>query len=463
MTTLPPAVIRSLTTFFLGGWDLAICADLVLQGIVFAQIAHYTTLYGQDFLALRAFVAVLLLITTLKSAHGLAILWTQNVEYFMNLTAALSMFTNTWTTEVNLALDAFIAFYVQLFFCRRLWVISRNVYIVGVVFTLFVFALIAAIVSCVFTFAGQVKNVTWIEIHLATVFAGDVLLCSSTIYFLLFHSKHAPPETAGVLNSITKLTFQSAAPAAVCALISLVGTVAWDRKTPNAYVMLAIIANNALPKLYAISAMWTLNSRRRIRQAHSSTGRDSTAPVSEPQHPNDIELGSLWVSTERSAPTHIQTEAEATGKTSRNAVVDREVYPHDMRSGFAGSTPIDGADLRETATASSTPLVSYSHRPHNAPFLELWVGWAVVIGRDLYQLLISTNPLSPCNNTAICLISLPLFSPLSFYVRMPFIFAAFTVKMRTPHISVAEESDAPRQPKRVSHWALPHGLPSRNI
>ncbi|KAJ7907577.1 hypothetical protein B0H13DRAFT_2273667 [Mycena leptocephala] len=308
MATLPPAAIHSVITFYLGGWDLAICADLILQGIIFAQIAHYTTLYGQDFLALRAFVAVLLIITTLKSAQGLAILWTQNVEYFMDLNAALSMYTNSWTTEVNLALDALIAFYVQLFFCRRLWVISRNVYIVGVVFTLFVFALIAAIVSCVFTFAARGKNVTWIETHLATVFAGDVLLCGSTMYFLLFHSKHASPETAGKLNSITKLTFQSAAPAAVCALISLVDTVAWDQKTMNAYVILGMIANNVLPKLYAISAMWTLNSRRRIRQTHSSTGRTSNAPVSEPQHPNDIELSSPWVSSERSTPIHVQTE-----------------------------------------------------------------------------------------------------------------------------------------------------------
>ncbi|KAJ7914171.1 hypothetical protein B0H13DRAFT_2270879 [Mycena leptocephala] len=126
----------------------------------------------------------------------------------MNLNAALSMFTESWTTEVNLALIALIAFYVQLFFCKRLWVISRNVYIVGLVVVLFVFALVAAIVSSVFTFAGQVKNVTWIEIHLGTVFAGDVLLSGSTIYFLLYHSKHASPGTAGMLNSITKLTFQ---------------------------------------------------------------------------------------------------------------------------------------------------------------------------------------------------------------------------------------------------------------
>ncbi|KAJ7739154.1 hypothetical protein B0H16DRAFT_1891120 [Mycena metata] len=309
---IPPSVIPSLLTFYLGGWDLAICTDLILQGIIFAQIAHYTTLYKKDVLARHAFVAVLLLITTLKSAQGIVILWIQNVEYFMNFNAALSMSTDSWTTELNLTLVALIAFYVQLFFCKRLWGISKNVHIVALVVALFVFALVAAIVSSVFTFAGQLKNVTWIEIHLGTVFTGDVLLCGSTIYFLLYHSKHASLETAGKLNSITKLTFQSAAPAAVCALISLVGTLAWDRTTPNAYVMLAIIANNVLPKLYAISAMWTLNSRSSIRQAHSSTERQGTTATSGRRHTNNIELSSPWISSNWSAAIHVQTEVEAT-------------------------------------------------------------------------------------------------------------------------------------------------------
>ncbi|KAJ6508119.1 hypothetical protein DFH09DRAFT_1199421, partial [Mycena vulgaris] len=311
----PPAMIRSLIVFFLGGWDLAICADLIFQGIIFAQVAHYTTLYAKDALALRAFVAVLLIITTLKSAQGLVIFWIQNVDYFMNLNAALGMSMNSWTTEINLTLVALIAFYVQLFFCKRLWVISKNVYVVTLVVVLFVFALIASIVSSVFTFAGQLKNVTWIEIHLATVFAGDLLLCGSTIYFLLVRhaSRNASSaESAGMLYSITKLTFQSAAPAAICALVSLVGTVSWNRKTPDTDIMLAIIANNVLPKLYAISAMWTLNSRRSIRQAHSGTGQSSTertdstgrtgsTATSGRRHTNPIILSSPWVSSDGSA------------------------------------------------------------------------------------------------------------------------------------------------------------------
>ncbi|KAJ6508113.1 hypothetical protein DFH09DRAFT_1000104 [Mycena vulgaris] len=375
---LPPAVIRSLITFYLGGWDLAICADLIFQGIIFAQVAHYTTLYTKDFLAMRAFVAVLLIITTLKSAEGLVILWIQNVDYFMNLNAALDMTNTSWTTELNLTLVALIAFYVQLFFCKRLWVISKNVYIVALIVTLFVFALVASIVSSVFTFAGQLKNVTWseeavetlgrvltrsflVEIHLGTVFAGDVLLCGSTIYFLLLASRNASSaESAGMLYSITKLTFQSAAPAVVCALVSLVGTVGWNRITPDAYVMLAIIANNVLPKLYAISAMWTLNSRRSIRQAHSGTGQSSTGrttstATSGRRPTNDIVLSSPWVSSDGSAVIHVQT-----GSRHTDGIEPSSPWVSSDRSGV-----IQVQTEAETTHYTEAVFSSKNDRPYN--------------------------------------------------------------------------------------------------
>ncbi|KAJ7825089.1 hypothetical protein B0H14DRAFT_3727016 [Mycena olivaceomarginata] len=324
----PPAVIRRLVVVYLGSWDLAICADLILQGIIFAQIAHYAILYKDD-LALRAYVAVLLIITTLKSAQGLVIMWIQNVEYFMNLDAALGMFANSWTNELNVTFIALTAFYVQLFFCKRLWAISKNVYIVILVVALFVFALVAAIVSDVFQFAGQSKNIMWFEIHIATIFAGDVLLCGSTIYFLLYHSKHASPDSASMLSSLTKLTFQSAAPAVLCALISLISTLSWDSPiNPNAYIMLALIANNVLPKVYAISATWTLNSRRKIRQVHSSTRQNGSAATSGGRHTNGIELTWPWISGDPSVVVHVQTDVEMAQLTEPVESSPKSDCPH---------------------------------------------------------------------------------------------------------------------------------------
>ncbi|KAJ7197706.1 hypothetical protein C8J57DRAFT_1487667 [Mycena rebaudengoi] len=333
----PPAVIFSSIIFFLGGWDLAICGDLILQGIIFAQIAHYTTLYEKDVLALRAFVAVLLIITTLKSAQGLVILWIQNVENFMNLEAAIGMFTGSWTTEINPTFSALIAFLCPIillqtslggFLCAKphpntnpIQGISRNVYIVASVLALFVFALVAAIVSGVLTFADQVKNVTWGKEAVETLGCTSMrehhrfsVVTTDGYFSYQYHSEYASPQTAGMLHSIKKLTFQSAAPAVVCALISLVSTISWDRATPNAYILLAIIASNVLPKLYAISAMWTLNSRMSIRQAHSSTGRRGSGATlsfaSRPRRTNDIELSSPWVASSQSVVVNVQQEVE---------------------------------------------------------------------------------------------------------------------------------------------------------
>ncbi|KAJ7070565.1 hypothetical protein C8F01DRAFT_383679 [Mycena amicta] len=258
-------------TYVLGGWDLSICGDLLLQGTLFAQFAHYITLYKSDIAALRAFVYGLFFLTTLKTVQCIAIMWTQNVRYFADIGSAAGMFNDNWLEQINLGFVAFLAFYVQVFYCQRLWALSKNVYVVIVVFAMFLFSLVAAFVAVAFTFANNDRNRTWIAVHLGTVFAGDLILCGSTTYFLLKHSKQVLPQTAGMLNAILKLTFQSAAPAAICALVNLIGSQAGSHsQTANAYSMIAIIANDALPKLYAISAMWTLNSRKDILLARSA-------------------------------------------------------------------------------------------------------------------------------------------------------------------------------------------------
>ncbi|KAJ6580467.1 hypothetical protein DFH09DRAFT_1076720 [Mycena vulgaris] len=263
MPSPPPA--RSVD-ILLGGYDLAIQGDLIFQGVLFAQFAHYWSLYKSDTPLIKFFVFGLFLVTTLKSVQAIAISWVQNVEYFTDVSSATNLYFRHWLVQSNLTLVALIGFYVQAFFCHRLWGISRNIYVVVVTILLLLCALAAACVSCWFTFAGdqEAKDNIWIQVHRATVVAGDVLLCGSITYFLLNHSKEALPQMAGTLNRITRLTFQSMAPATLCASLNLVCSLAGGVNV-NAWMMLAIITNMVLPKLYAISAMWTLNSRRDVR------------------------------------------------------------------------------------------------------------------------------------------------------------------------------------------------------
>ncbi|KAJ7276712.1 hypothetical protein C8J57DRAFT_1466179 [Mycena rebaudengoi] len=298
-------------TFVLGGWDLGTHADLILQGILFAQFTNYwSRYYKSDSLSLRLFVLGLCLATTLKSAHSIAAVWVQNVEYFTDIGKASQMFYTNWVTQSTILIGAIIGFSVQAFFCRRLWVsnslplaidadssleiISNNIYVVAFVVLLFVFGLIAAIVYTAFIFSGQLfralasptlghyheptDKLIWAQIHFGTVVAGDVILSGSTIYFLLKRSHQALPGNVGILNRLLRIAFQSTVAVTLCALANFIsGQFYTQHPSTGATLLFVQLTNMMLPKLYATSAMWTLNSRKTFG---ADTRRSSEKPTS---------------------------------------------------------------------------------------------------------------------------------------------------------------------------------------
>lgn len=84
-------------------------------------------------------------------------------------------------------------------------------------------------------------------------------------------------------------------------------------QSANAWTMIAIVANNALPKLYAVSALWTLNSRKRIRLARSTGQNTSSVEATSGgrRRTNNVELGPLSGNRGTTVPiqvrTHVQT------------------------------------------------------------------------------------------------------------------------------------------------------------
>ncbi|KAJ7276697.1 hypothetical protein C8J57DRAFT_1466167 [Mycena rebaudengoi] len=223
-----------------------------------------------------------------------ALVWIQNVEYFMDLEKAANMFFTNWLNQSAVIIGAIMEFSVQAFFCRRFWniqIISSNIYLVAFVVLLFVFGLIAAIaLQTTFEFSGQLFLVSqtvimsklsgqlttadsfeitdkeiWGSIYYAMVVAGDAILSGSTIYFLLKRLQQALPETVGILNRFIWLVFQSAMPVTLCALVNFIyqalGIHSTSIDTTQLFLQLTAMM---LPKLYAISAMWTLNARREL-------------------------------------------------------------------------------------------------------------------------------------------------------------------------------------------------------
>ncbi|KAJ7279708.1 hypothetical protein C8J57DRAFT_1221353 [Mycena rebaudengoi] len=290
---MPGLPARSIP-IILGGYDIGILAELVCQGILFAQITKYWGNYRADMAGVKLFVFGLFLATTLKSRLLSTMYWAQNVEHFSDLSAASNLYFTHWLFQSNLTVVALIALYVQAFFAHRLWRISKNTYLTVSVGVILSSSFVFACVSCWFTFASLDKAVNnhWIQVHRATMVAGDGILCGSIAYILLMRSKDLP-QMAGTLNRITSLTFQSMAPPTVCALVNLVCSLV-DNDTITVWMALVVGTNMVLPKLYAISAMWTLNSREDFRTLLS---RDihSNIDISEGNFPKttNSDLGEL--------------------------------------------------------------------------------------------------------------------------------------------------------------------------
>ncbi|KAJ7314602.1 hypothetical protein DFH08DRAFT_972654 [Mycena albidolilacea] len=264
-----PSTQTEVETYTLGTWDLAVCSCLFLQGVLCAQFAHYMSLNKRDSTWMKLFVAGLALVTTLKSLQSLAIMWIQDVTVFKDLEAESNMWRKHWVWQGTVMLEAATAFYVQMFFCRRLWAISRNTCLVIICITLFLFALVTGVVTTVYIVTSTLDLMShWLGIHLGVVLCGDLLLTGSTIGYLLWHSHQCTLSrgpTATILSRLRRVTLQSATPASLCALINFTAGMRMHQTTwTPPLVMVNFIANMVLPQLYAWSAMWTLNSREEI-------------------------------------------------------------------------------------------------------------------------------------------------------------------------------------------------------
>ncbi|KAJ7702761.1 hypothetical protein B0H17DRAFT_1042948 [Mycena rosella] len=294
---------------WLGPWLVGGCLDLLLQGVLFCQFVSYITYYRDDKGSFRIAVAVLALLTTLKSIHAFAIMWIQYIVYFGDLPGAILLNYTTWWQSGNPLMVAIIGVYVQAYFCFRLWVISKRWYVVAPIATLFFFAFLAIVVATYFiSTADGPKIAHWFAAHLSSVFVGDITLSFATAFFLLKTKKNVLPETVGLISALIRLTFQTAAPAALCAMFNLI----FSQVNPGGSGITSTAFNMALPKLYAISMMWTLNGRRTIRASHSShhgmatSSNEISGGRSRAQRrADDMELGGIRVLTQIETVQHV--------------------------------------------------------------------------------------------------------------------------------------------------------------
>ncbi|KAJ7238812.1 hypothetical protein B0H12DRAFT_86739 [Mycena haematopus] len=296
----------NLSELWLGPWLVGGCMDIFLQGILFTQFVNYFTVYRDDKMGLRVAVAVLMVMNILKTIHSFAVIWIQSIVYFGDLQGAIGLNYTAWWQSGTPLIVAICGFYVQSYFCYRLWVISNKWYVALPVAIVFLFGFLSIVVGTYYISVANSPQIShWFAAHLGSVFAGDVVITFTTAYFLLESKSNVLPQTVGLINSLVRLTFQTAAPSAICAMFNLAFS-----QTPSAhYGIISTAFNLMLPKLYAISMMYTLNVRRTMR---ASSRGGVTTTINEisgtrsrttNRRLGDMELGAIQVVTQ--TETHV--------------------------------------------------------------------------------------------------------------------------------------------------------------
>ncbi|CAK5282156.1 unnamed protein product [Mycena citricolor] len=261
---------QQFVNYALGGWELAVCSSLLLQGVLLGQTARYLAngFHRTDPTIMRVWVAGLLVLSLGRNLFGIQLMYEQDTAHYLNFPAALGEWLSA-RFDASFLISGVLVYYVQMFFCWRLW---TDMAAIGLRVAVFSWASLLDSRSALGSYEAASAA------YLSVYFVSDFLLCGSMMFFLLrdSRSQRVSRDTATVLNRIARITIQSALPSAACALALL----ASSQKNPdyvagNSALAITVVLTQLLPMSYAYSAMWTLNARKGIR-AEMTRSRDAT-------------------------------------------------------------------------------------------------------------------------------------------------------------------------------------------
>ncbi|KAJ7457095.1 hypothetical protein FB451DRAFT_1510787 [Mycena latifolia] len=251
--------------FLLGPWFVGTCIELLCQGVLSAQFVKYFAGFRADPLALKVGVGILAVFTYGKSIQAFTLSWYQLIIHFGDLAGALSLQDLSAAGGI---LGATITFVVQIYFCTRLYVVSKKWYIVVPTGVLVVFALVSNIVASSYAFQLRLnyprRVVQWYHIYLPSIMAANIVLTAGITYFLV-KKKDISPQSFGAVNALLRFAFQTAAAATIFAVVNLVIAHTFPVYFPGSRESAASSVQTVLPKIYAFSMMWTLNDRAIVR------------------------------------------------------------------------------------------------------------------------------------------------------------------------------------------------------
>ncbi|KAJ7095952.1 hypothetical protein B0H15DRAFT_80112 [Mycena belliarum] len=168
-----------------GSAFVGLVVSAVLYGVTVLQTYLYYRNYPEDSKILKWMVGILwILDTTHLVLCTIAVYWV----LILNFNNPTILGTTTWSLNVQTDFNGLIGLIVECFYVRRVWIVSRNIYLSLLIFILslihFTFGIVFTIGSFE-TSRSQFSSLVWVtSLGLGSAAAADMLIGVSLCYYL---------------------------------------------------------------------------------------------------------------------------------------------------------------------------------------------------------------------------------------------------------------------------------------
>ncbi|KAI4522369.1 hypothetical protein GGG16DRAFT_117996 [Schizophyllum commune] len=301
----------------MGQWDLTLGAYLVgvvlsafLLGVACTQAATYYQIYTKDPWYIK-FVVGFSLLTTI--GHQISVtdkMYVNTVTYYPDPTILADI---GWGLMAQTYFNAFTAIAVQGFYFYRIYILlNKNIWYPAILsalsFAQFVCAIVYAIRCSTISTDQIATKLNNLVTAVNSIGAGLDIIIAITMVVVLLRSRTGFKQTDTMITMLVAYIVNSGVLTSACAL----GTLLALRVGNGGQTWVAYPFYFCLGRIYCISLLASLNTRRRLRASSSGSrdedyalsyrgGPSSTGNTSGNRAPN--QQGSVLVSIERTAMT----------------------------------------------------------------------------------------------------------------------------------------------------------------
>ncbi|KAF8625939.1 hypothetical protein AX17_006665 [Amanita inopinata Kibby_2008] len=248
----------------------------VIFGIMSMQAFRYFQCFPNDRFAYKALVMFLWTLELVDQTLIGHSVYTYTVSHFADPVALITK-KIVWSLLVQVALGSFVGTIVKGCFCMRVWRFSgRNVPVTGTILVLvcatFALALVYTVKAFTLTSILYIDNLKFMAtLALAAGVGTDILTAMALLYFLRkLRTGHKKSDSL-----VNLLTIYAVNTGALTSAVSLTTLLLYNFK-PHAFYFMA--SYFCLGKLYTISLLCTLNTRKTIRGRGTDRAGNSSNP-----------------------------------------------------------------------------------------------------------------------------------------------------------------------------------------